>query len=121
MATLRHTTSGTVGAGLGAGLNVELENSVGTNEVAASIQGSWKDPTNAAEKGQIEFLTQDAASLAARLTLDDVGATVTGELRVRLCFAASHPASSGIMRRTPPPLALPPPRAPAACAAPRIT
>lgn len=61
--TLRHTTSGTAAAGLGARIKFELEDSAGNTDEAGSIDFVWQDATTTAEDSDIVFRTRFSGSM----------------------------------------------------------
>ena len=65
---LRHLTSGTAVAGLGVGIEFQLEENDGTNRIAAYITADWQDAgEGASADGRLNFgvMTADAAAATA--------------------------------------------------------
>lgn len=61
---LSHISSGTVAAGFGVGIELELEGADGTNLVAAAIEAIWTDPDTGAEDADLIFSVALAGAVA---------------------------------------------------------
>jgi TolA-binding protein len=72
---LSHITSGTAAAGLGTGIEFEIEGADGTNNILSAIQAIQTDATTAAEEGALTFLTADIGDddLIERMRIDKDG------------------------------------------------
>jgi hypothetical protein len=72
---LSHITSGTAAAGFGTGIEFELEDAGGGNDVLAAIQAIETDATAGAEHGALVFLTADIGDdgLVERARIDHDG------------------------------------------------
>jgi hypothetical protein len=77
---LRHTTTGTASAGIGAGIVLRTENGSGTLVTAGRLAGQLSSVTATSENGQVEMLSAYAGTVAAagiRLT-SQVATVVNG-------------------------------------------
>src|SRR5690606_19040274 len=88
---LSHISSGTVAAGFGSGIEIELENESGTNRVVASQSYTYSDATDTSEDADFVLSLMDGGTLSERLRLTSDGVLSVAALDTDL----TAPTTSG--------------------------